>query len=395
MTLAVLGGRPAFERPLAVGAPIVEPDTRERYSRLMGEAFDRNWLTNDGPLLQQLEEEIAGLHEVRHCALVCNATVAQMLVLRALELKGDVVLPSFTFVATAHACALEGLRPVFCDIAPDSLMAGPAEVERALTPATRAVVGVHLFGNVCDVGGLESLCSGRELALVFDAAHAFGCSVGKVPVGRFGRAEVLSFHATKAFSTFEGGAVLTGDGELDARVRRLRNFGFRGYDDVAWVGLNAKLTESAAAFGLASLPAFARRRELCRSIYHAYRERLSAMPGLELVSVGARGRSNHHYVPVLVDAEAFGLTRDELYELLWAENVIARRYFHPGVHRMAAYAGGGDRPSLPVTESVSERILCLPSGFPEPERTVERIAGLLLEARAAAPEIRRRRARPA
>jgi len=273
-------------------------------------------------------------------------------------------------------------------------MAGPAEIERALTPATRAVIGVHLFGNVCDVSGLEDLCFQRELALVFDSAHAFGCTVGEVPVGRFGRAEVLSFHATKAFSTFEGGAVLTSDGELDSRIRLLRNFGFRGYDDVAWLGLNGKLSESAAAFGLASLPAFEGRRELCRRIYQAYRERLAAIPGLELVSVGARGRSNHHYVPVLVDAGAFGLTRDELCELLWSENVLARRYFHPGVHRMAAYAAAGRPPSLPVTESVSERILCLPSGFPEPEATVERLAGLLAEARGAAPEIRRK-VRPA
>jgi dTDP-4-amino-4,6-dideoxygalactose transaminase len=394
MTLAVLGGRPAFERPLAVGAPIVEPATRERYLELMAEVFDRNWLTNDGPLVRRLEAEVARLHGVRHAVLVCNATIAQMLVLRALEVSGDVVVPSFTFVATAHACRIEGLNPVFCDISPDTLMAGPDEVERALTPATRAVVPVHLFGNVCDVSGLEALAARRGLALVFDAAHAFGCSAGEVPIGRFGRAEILSFHATKAFSTFEGGAVLTDDSGLDGRLRVLRNFGFRGYDDVAWLGLNGKLTESAAAFGLASLPALERRRELCRSIYLAYRERLAAIPGLELVSVGARGRSNHHYVPVLVDAETFGLTRDELCDLLWSENVLARRYFHPGVHRMAAYAAARP-PSLPVTESVADRILCLPSGFPEPKPTVARIAELLLEARSAAPEIRRRGARPA
>ena len=390
MSLALLGGDPAFPKPLAVGAPIVEPETRERYHRLMAEAFERNWLTNDGPLVRQLEEEIARLHGVRHCALVCNATIAQVLLLRALDLQGEVVLPSFTFVATAHACVWQGLTPVFCDVSPDSLMAGPAEVERALTPGTRAVIGVHLFGNVCDAEGLASTCARHGLVLVFDAAHAFGCSRGETPIGSSGRAEILSFHATKAFSTFEGGAVLTNDPDLDARIRALRNFGFRGYDDVAWLGLNGKLPESSAALGLASLPVLEERRVRCRAIYELYRDRLRDVPGVEVLAVGKEGRSNYHYVPVLVDAEAFGVSRDLLYRLLWAENVLARRYFHPGLHRMAAYAKGVPTVSLPVTEGVSERILCLPSGFADPIPTVEKIVALFREARTRAEELRRR-----
>lgn len=389
MSLALLGGEPAFPRPLAVGAPIVEPETRERYHRLMEEVFERNWLTNDGPLARQLEEEIARLHAVRHCALVCNATIAQVLLLRALDLKGEVVLPSFTFVATAHACVWQGLVPVFCDVSPDSLMAGPAEVERALTSGTRAVIGVHLFGNVCDADGLAATCARRGLALVFDAAHAFGCARGERPIGGSGRAEILSFHATKAFSTFEGGAVLTNDRDLDARIRALRNFGFRGYDDVAWLGLNGKLSESAAALGLASLPVLEERRARCRTIYEAYRDRLGEIPGVRVLPVGKEGRSNYHYVPVLIDAEAFGISRDLLCRLLWAENVLARRYFHPGLHRMAAYAQSVPNLSLPVTEAVSERILCLPSGFASPIATVERIVGLFREARARAQDLPR------
>jgi dTDP-4-amino-4,6-dideoxygalactose transaminase len=372
--------------------PIVEPDTRERYHRLMAEAFERNWLTNDGPLVRQLEDELAALHAVRHCALVCNGTIAQVLLLHALDLRGDVVLPSFTFAATAHACVWQGLTPVFCDISPDSLMAGPREVELALTPATRAVIGVHLFGNVSDVDGLASTCARRSITLVFDAAHAIGCSRGDVPIGRFGQAEFLSFHATKAFSTFEGGAVLTNDAALDGRIRALRNFGFRGYDDVAWLGLNGKLSESAAAFGLASLPALEGRRERCRTIYEAYRDRLAPVPGVRVLPVGEHGRSNYHYVPVLIDVEVFGLSRDLLYRLLWAENVHARRYFYPGLHRMAAYAHHAPAVSLPVTEAASEQILCLPSGFADPIPTVERIVDLLLEARACAADLERQAA---
>ncbi|MFN8093766.1 MAG: DegT/DnrJ/EryC1/StrS family aminotransferase [Vicinamibacteria bacterium] len=391
MSLAFLGGQPAFDQPLAVGMPAVEPATRERYLALMGEVFDRNWLTNDGPLVRRLEAEVARLHAVDHCVLVCNATIAQMLVLRALELTGAVVVPSFTFVATAHACRMEGLDPVFCDVSPTTLMAGPEEVERALTPATRSVVPVHLFGNVCDVAGLEQLAARRSLALVFDAAHAFACFAGDVPVGRFGRAEILSFHATKAFSTFEGGAVLTNDASLDARLRHLRNFGFRGYDDVAWLGLNGKMSEAQAAFGLASLPELEARRARGRAVYDAYRRALADVPGVRVLPVGEQGVSNHHYVPVLLDPPAFGLSRDRLYRVLWAENVLARRYFHPGVHRMDAYAPAkGGPPPLPVTEDVSARILCLPAGFARPDETVERVVAVVREARAEAPAIRRK-----
>ncbi len=389
MSLALLGGEPAFPHPLAVGAPILEAETRERYHRLMAGAFERRWLTNDGPLVRQLEEELARLHAVRHCALVCNATMAQVLLLRALELQGEVVLPSFTFVATAHACAWQGLTPVFCDISPNSLMAGPAEVERAVTRGTRAVIGVHLFGNVCDTAGLTETCARLGLTLFFDAAHAFGCAVGDTPIGGSGRAEILSFHATKAFSTFEGGAVLTNDSDLDARIRSFRNFGFRGYDDVAWLGLNGKLSESGAALGLASLPAIEERRRRCRAIYEAYREGLADIPGVRVLPVGEQGRSNYHYVPILVEASAFGLSRDLLYRILWAENVLVRRYFYPGLHRMAAYARATPGVSLPATEAVAERILCLPAGFTEPIPTVERIAGLFHEARARAGDLHR------
>jgi dTDP-4-amino-4,6-dideoxygalactose transaminase len=398
VSLALLGGEPAFPRPLAVGAPIVEPETRERYQRLMADVFERNWLTNDGPLVRQLEEEVARLHSVRHCAAVCNATLAQVLLLRALDLRGEVVLPSFTFAATAHACRWQGLAPVFCDVSPDTLMAGPAEVERALTPLTRAVVGVHLFGNVGDADGLAAACARRGLALLFDAAHAFGCARGERPVGGSGRAEILSFHATKAFSTFEGGAVLTNDRDLDARIRALRNFGFRGYDDVAWLGLNGKLSESAAALGLASLPALPQRWARNRAIYEAYRSRLAEVPGVRVLAVGEQGRSNFHYVPALVEEEAFGLSRDLLYRVLWSENVLARRYFHPGLHRMAAYAQAGPGAALPVTEAVSDRILCLPTGFAgsaDPAATVETIVGLFHEARARAGELRGREPSPA
>jgi dTDP-4-amino-4,6-dideoxygalactose transaminase len=390
VSLALLGAPPAFDRPLAVGAPIVERDTRERYLALLAEMFDRNWLTNDGPFVRRLEQEVARLHGVSHCVVVSNGTLAQMLLLRALELTGEVVLPSFTFVATAHACVLEGLTPVFCDVSRETLMAGPEEMARALTPATRAIVGVHLFGNVADADGLAALASRHGHALVFDAAHAFGCRRGDAPIGSAGRAEILSFHATKAFSTFEGGAVLTNEPALDARIRALRNFGFRGYDDVAWLGTNAKLPESSAAFGLASLPALERRREQSRAVYEAYRERLAAIPGLRVLPVGRQGLSNYHYVPLLVDAEAFGLTRDLLCRLLWAENVLVRRYFHPGVHRMEAYARTTRPVALPVTEDVSGRILCLPSGFADAVATVERIVGLIREARAEAGAIRRK-----
>lgn len=389
MSLAIFGGNPAFSKPQLVGAPFVEPEVRERYHRLMDEVFDRKYFTNNGPLVRRFESEIAAIHQVAHCSVTGNATIAQILLLKALGLKGEIILPSFTFIATAHACVWQNLDIVFCDISPDTLMIDPEKAERLITPRTCAIIGVHLFGNVGDVKALTKLCKKYGLKLIFDAAHAFNCSLGDKPVGGFGDGEFLSFHATKFMETFEGGAVLTSDRELNEKIGYLRNFGFSDYDQVTSLGINGKMSESSAAMGLASLPMIGKRTEKLAQVHRAYRNALAGIPGLRLLPVGETGRSNYHYAVIFVDQEGFGVARDKLCRVLWSENIQARRYFYPGCHQMDYYRSACPRHTDPleVTESVARQVLCLPTNLDNPEADPGTIAALIREVRLKSDEV--------
>lgn len=390
MKLAVAGGSAAFKKPLYVGQPIVEKKVRDAYFNIMVDVFERNYFTNDGPMVQKLEAEIAKIHQVKHCIAVCNATIGQILVLKALELEGEIILPSFTFISTAHACLWLNLKTVFCDIDKATLTIDVQKAERLITKDTSAIIGVHLFGNICDLKGLENICKKHRLRLIFDAAHAFGCQFGNTPIGSFGNAEIISFHATKFFSTFEGGVILTNDDELGNRLRFLRNFGFRGYDDVKSLGINAKMSESSAAMGLASLSSLASRSERLKNIFSIYQKNISTIPGITLVPVGTRGRSNYFYVVVLVDEKKFGVSRDMLLYVLCKENIFARRYFYPGCHRMEPYAHlyPAAYKRLTITEEVAKKVLCLPSNLEDPEKDINTIASIIKTVHKNAGEIR-------
>jgi len=381
MKLALFGERPVFKKPVYAGAPVVEHSVRNDYVKSLGGIFDRNVFTNDGPLVRELEKKIAELHGVRHCVALCNATVAQILVLKALDLHGEICLPPFTFVATAHACLWQNLTPVFCDVRKDGMI-DPASVLRVASKKTCAVIGVDLFGNLCDRRALETVCRTLDAKFIVDAAHSFDCGEGARRVGHSGAAEIVSFHATKFFSTFEGGAVLTDDAALDRRLRFLRNFGFRGYDDVGFLGINGKMPEVCAAMGLASLKIREKRRQRLEKNYTLYRRALKDLPGIRLLEVGRSDRSNFHYVVLFVE-EAFGVSRDLLLKVLAAENVIARRYFYPGCHRMEPYRRMRVRTDrgLPVTEELGRKVLCLPSWFANPEKSIAQIGRILRAAR--------------
>ncbi len=249
--LAVLGGVPAFAEPLHVGRPNV-PDRAKLLQRIEG-ALDRRWFTNDGPLVQEFEAALVRQLQVKHVVAMCNGTTALEIAIRALELKGEVIVPSFTFVATAHALQWQEITPVFADIEPATHLIDPAQVERLITPRTTGIIGVHTWGRPCDVAALAEIADRRGLTLLFDAAHAMGCTHRGVPIGRFGAAEVFSFHATKCVHSFEGGAVATNDDDLAEKLRLMRNFGFAGYDRVVYLGINGKLSEIHAAMGLTSL----------------------------------------------------------------------------------------------------------------------------------------------
>jgi len=360
--LAVLGGDPATPTALHVGRPNV--GDRMRLLARIEQALDRRWLSNDGPFVREFEEQVADLLGVRHCVAMCNATAALEIAGRALELRGEVIVPSFTFVATAHAMAWQGVTPVFCDIDPLTHNLDPERVEECITPRTSAILGVHVWGRACAPDALRSIADRHGLRLMFDAAHAFLCSHDQRMLGGVGDVEVFSFHATKFCNAFEGGAAVTNDDALAQRMRLLRNFGFADYDKVTHLGTNAKLPEVSAAMGLTSLESVSDFIDVNRRNYLRYCAELAGIDGVRVIEYDDREHNNYQYVVIDVDAAQAGLDRDEMQRVLWAENVMARRYFYPGVHRFEPYlsampnAGAG----LPHTEALTQRVLCLPTG---------------------------------
>jgi len=373
--LAIFGRAPRFSEPLHVGRPNI--GDRGRLFERIGDILDRRWLTNDGPMLRELEQRIAEVADVEHCVAMCNGTVALEIAIRALEMRGEVIVPSFTFIATAHALKWQEITPVFCDIDPNTHNLDPARVESLIGEETTGIIGVHLWGRPCDVEGLARVAERNNLELLFDAAHAFGCSHGGKMIGGFGRAEVFSFHATKFINSFEGGAVVTTDAALAERMRFMRNFGFAGYDEVVSVGTNGKMTEVCAAMGLTSIEAMEGFVAANRRNYDAYGQGLACIEGLSLVRYDDAERNNYQYVVVDVDESVAGLSRDELVELLFVEGVLARRYFYPGCHRMEAFRALAPELQLPSTEGVAERVMLLPTGTSIGGEEIEAICSLL------------------
>jgi dTDP-4-amino-4,6-dideoxygalactose transaminase len=359
--LAIAGGTPAFAEKIHVGRPNI--GRRERFLERVNTLLDRRWLTNNGPFVQEFEQKVAALLGVKQFIAVCNGTVALELAIRGLGMKGEVILPSFTFIATAHALQWQEISPVFCDIDPATHNLDPARVESLITPRTTGLIGVHVWGNPCAVEALEDIARRRGLKLMFDAAHAFACSHGGRMIGNFGQAEVFSFHATKFFNTLEGGGIATNDEDLAARLRLMKNFGFAGYDRVVYLGTNGKMTEVSAAMGLTSLESLDEVVQANRRNHEQYARELCGLPGVRLLRYDGTERRNYQYVVTEISDDA-PLTRAELMDVIWAENVLVRRYFNPGCHRMepyrTRYPEAGRR--LPKTESLCERVLVLPTG---------------------------------
>lgn len=351
---------PAFKNPIPVCKPFVP--RREQFLEYINDILDRQWYTNEGPYVQELEKRLADFHGVQYCSLVCNATLGLQLVIQGLDLTGQIILPSFTFIASAHAPFWQGIEPVFCDVEPQYCTIDPAKAEKLITPRTTAIMGVHIFSNVCRIDELSDICQKHGLKLIFDAAHAFACSYKGRTIGNFGDAEVLSFHATKFYSTLEGGAILTNNAKLYQRLKWLKNFGFSDYDQVDYLGTNAKMNEVCAAFGLTGLDSINERIDWNRSIRDRYREGLNNVPGLRFLELNPEMSHNYQYIVIFIDEIEFDLSRDMLYEFLWEHNIFARRYFYPGCHRMEPYRSLQPWSSklLPQTENLLSQVLCLP-----------------------------------
>jgi len=375
--LAILGGSPAFDVMLHVGRPNI--GNRERFLERINDMLDRRWLTNRGPYVQEFEKKIGGLIGVKHCIAMCNGTVALEIAIRATELTGEVIVPSFTFIATAHALQWQGITPVFCDIDANSHNIDPGRVEELITPRTTGIIGVHVWGRPCDVESLAEIARRRNLKLLYDGAHAFGCSHKGRMIGNFGDAEVFSFHATKFFNTFEGGAVVTNNDELAAKIRLMKNFGFAGLDNVIYIGTNGKMNEASAAMGLTVLESLNEIIEVNRRNYQAYRDGLADLPGVQLISYDERERCNFQYIVVEIDEAEAQISRDLLVDILHAENVRARRYFYPGCHRMEPYRSYSPNAGLmlPETERIVKRVLSLPTGTSVDVKDINQICEII------------------
>lgn len=374
--LAINGAPPAFAQPLHVGRPNI--GNREAFLQRVGQILDNQWLTNNGPMVQELEGRIAKFLGVKHCVAMCNGTIALEIAIRALGLEGEVIVPSWTFVATAHALYWQGITPVFADIDPATHNLDPAAVRRMITPRTTGIIGVHLWGRAAPVDELQAIADEHGLKLMFDAAHAFGSTYHGKTIGCFGACEVLSFHATKAFNTMEGGAVVTNDDELAEAMRLMRNFGFKGYDNVIHPGTNGKMIEVCAAMGLANLDSVDEIFAINRRNHAAYKQALSDIPGIRVLDYDPAERNSHHYVVVEV-GETVPVSRDAVVAALHAENILARKYFWPGCHGMKPYRDLFPHAGfmLERTTLLARQIVVLPNGMTLTEEDIQAVTAVL------------------
>lgn len=384
----ISGASPAFANPLPVGQ-LHFPDW-SRYEEAMRGIWERRYYTNQGPLAQELEAALARFFNVKHVVCVANATIGLMMTAEALALKGKVIMPSHTFVATAQSLKWCGLQPIFCDVEPSTHQIDPDRVTDLIDKDVSAILAVNLWGGACNVGRLETLAGDNDLALYFDSAHAFGCAVDGAPVAAFGQAEVFSFHATKVLSATEGGCVTTNDDDVAARLRNIRSSYGAGRPVQVVKTSNGRMSEAQAAIALMSLEDYPAIQARNKSLFDAYSLRLSGIPGIRLLHPTNVSNSNYQYAACELDEDLYGLSRNQLLRLLQSENVIARRYFYPGTHRCEGFDENAeaDAALLPVTERLCQVGFQLPLGARITEEDVSKICALIAGAHEQASDLR-------
>jgi dTDP-4-amino-4,6-dideoxygalactose transaminase len=377
--LAFFGAPPAFDAPLPVGQ-LYFPSW-ERYEQAFRGIFERQYYNNNGPLHEQLEYRLREFFGVKHVLLVSNATLGLMMVVDALELTGKVLMPAFTFIASAQSVSRAGLNPLFCDIDRNTHQIDVDQIVRHMDEEVSAIMGVNLWGGTCQPRILEKLANTLGVKLYFDSAHAFGCGIEEGRIGNFGQAEVFSFHATKILNATEGGCICTNDDDLASRLRSIRP-SYRENAPVLPVlrVANARMSEAQAAVALMSLEDFPENRANNETLYRLYECRLRDIPGIRLVEPAHVLISNYQYLICEIDETRFGLSRDQLLEVLKAENVIARRYFYPGLHRCIPYANDFRFCAEPLThtDELCHSCLQLPIGARVSAQVVEKICDILV-----------------
>lgn len=349
-----------LDKPVYVTQPALPP--LEEFTDLLKQIWDNKILTNNGPFHKQFEKELADYLGVKYLSVFSNGTLALMTALQALRITGEVITTPFSFVATTHSLWWNNIKPVFADIEPDYFNLDPEKVEAAITPQTTAIMPVHVYGNPCNLEAFQRIADTYGLRLIYDAAHAFGVKVNGESVLNFGDLSVLSFHATKVFNTIEGGAIICHDEKTKQRIDYLKNFGFAGETTVIAPGINAKMNELQAAYGLLQLKYVDGHIAKRKAIADMYREQLKDVPGIRCLDDIEGVNHAYSYFPVLVNANEYGKTRDELYEALKRHNIFGRRYFYPLISQFPSYRGlpSAKAANLPVAENVAEQVICLP-----------------------------------
>jgi dTDP-4-amino-4,6-dideoxygalactose transaminase len=347
------------DKPITVTRPYLPP--LEEYIPYLEQIWESRWLTNNGPFHQQFERALGDYLGVEHLSLVANATIGLITALQTLRITGEVITTPYSFVATTHALAWNSIQPVFVDIDPDTMNLDAERIEAAITPRTTAIMPVHCYGVPCRVDRIARIADTYGLKLIYDASHTFGVRYRQESLVQFGDLAILSFHATKVFNTFEGGAIVCRDAKTKQRIDYLKNFGFADEVTVVAPGINGKMNEVQAAFGLLQLQHIERALRMRAVVDRRYREALLDVPGISVPESAADTEQNYGYFPILVQSD-YPLTRDDLYHRLRDSNVFARRYFYPLISNMPMYRGlpSAAPGNLPIAKMISDRILCLP-----------------------------------
>lgn len=367
----------SMEKFITVTSPLL-PDLDE-FHQMLKEIWQSRWITNNGSFHRQLEAELAAYLKVPYVSLFTNGTLPLITALQALRVSGEVITTPYSFVATTHSLWWNGIKPVFVDIDPATCNLDPSKIESAITSRTTAIMPVHCYGKPCDVAEIQRIADKYGLKVIYDAAHAFGVEVNGTSILDAGDLSTLSFHATKVYNTIEGGALIMHDEKMKRRIDYLKNFGFKSEIEVVAPGINSKMDEVRAAYGLLALRSVDESIEKRHQVAVRYRQELRDVPGITFFDDMPGVKHNYSYFPIFVNAGEYGMTRDELYRKMKDNGVLSRRYFYPLISSFDSYSGleSSDPANLPVAHRVADSVLCLPMHHELSEEDLDRIIGLI------------------
>ncbi|HTJ12472.1 MAG TPA: DegT/DnrJ/EryC1/StrS family aminotransferase [Dinghuibacter sp.] len=365
------------EKLITVTVPLFPP--LEDFTAILEDIWKRKWLTNNGHYHEELERALCEYLGVEYISLFCNGTLALVTALQALRITGEVITTPYSFVATTHSLWWNNIKPVFVDIDPKTCNLDPDRIEAAITPGTTAIMPVHVYGTPCDVDRIQNIADTYGLKVIYDAAHAFAVKKDGVSVAEYGDMTILSFHATKTYSTIEGGAIVCRDAKMKQRIDYLKNFGFKDEVTVVAPGINAKMNEVQAAYGILGLRQLESAAAHRRWATNIYREELRNIEGIRFMEDIPGVTHNYSYFPVFIDEQKLGMSRDALYMKMKEKNVLGRRYFYPLISDFPSYRGlpSSEKKNLPVSNRISSEVICLPMHHELTENDVDRVLRVL------------------